>query len=104
MSWLNFYFTFQAAVHLLKLYFFNHFHSDRLSHTYRYSKYGIVHFVFQGVACHNFYKMDGVFLPEDCFILVNRAVTDEILPYVPYAAFHLGLHCLPKYLFTSIQN
>ena len=22
----------------------------------------------------------------------------------PYAAFHLGLHCLPKYLFTGIQN
>ena len=26
---------------------------------------------------------------------------DEMLPY---AAFHLGLRCLPKYLFTSIQN
>ena len=23
---------------------------------------------------------------------------------VHYAAFHLGLHCLPKYLSTSIQN
>ena len=22
----------------------------------------------------------------------------------PYAAFHRGLHCLPKYLFTGIQN
>ena len=22
----------------------------------------------------------------------------------PYAVFHLGLHCLPKCLFTSIQN
>ena len=22
----------------------------------------------------------------------------------PYAAFHLGLHCLPKYLFTITQN
>ena len=22
----------------------------------------------------------------------------------PHAAFHLGLHCLPKYLFTGIQN
>ena len=21
-----------------------------------------------------------------------------------YVAFHLGLHCLPKYLFTSVQN
>ena len=23
---------------------------------------------------------------------------------LPYAAFHLGLHCLPKYGFTSVQN
>ena len=22
----------------------------------------------------------------------------------PYGVFHLGLHCLPKYLFTGIQN
>ena len=22
----------------------------------------------------------------------------------PYAANHLGLHCLPKYLFTGLQN
>ena len=22
----------------------------------------------------------------------------------PFAAFHLGLHCLPKYLFISTQN
>ena len=35
------------------------------------------------------------------FILVNSADPDEMPPYV---AFHLGLHCLPKYLFTSYQN
>ena len=23
---------------------------------------------------------------------------------LPYVALHLGLHCLPKYLFTSIKN
>ena len=23
---------------------------------------------------------------------------------LPYAAFHLGLHCLPKYLFTGIKS
>ena len=34
-------------------------------------------------------------------ILVNSADSDK-LP--PYAAFHLGIHCLPKYLFTGIQN
>ena len=31
----------------------------------------------------------------------NNAEPDEIPPYV---AFHLGLHCLPKYLFTGIQD
>ena len=35
------------------------------------------------------------------FILANSAAPDEMLPY---AAFHLGLHCLPMYLFTGIQN
>ena len=33
--------------------------------------------------------------------IANSADSDEMLPY---AAFHLGLHCLPKYLFTDIQN
>ena len=35
------------------------------------------------------------------FILSNIADPDEMLPY---AAFHLGLHCLPKYIFTGTQN
>ena len=35
------------------------------------------------------------------FIVVNNADPDEMLPYV---AFHQGLHCLPKYLFTGIKN
>ena len=34
-------------------------------------------------------------------ILANSADTDE-MPH--YAVFHLDLHCLPKYLFTGIQN
>ena len=32
--------------------------------------------------------------------LANSADPDEMLPY---AAFHLGFHCLPKYLSTGIQ-
>ena len=32
------------------------------------------------------------------FILANSANSDEM---PPYAAFHLGIHCLPKYLFTT---
>ena len=34
-------------------------------------------------------------IPEDCFPLSNSADPVKIPPYV---AFHLGLHCLPKYL------
>ena len=34
-------------------------------------------------------------------ILANSPYTDE-MPH--YAEFHQGLHCLPKYEFTSIQN
>ena len=33
--------------------------------------------------------------------LANSADPDEMLPY---ATFHLGLHCMPKYLITGIQN
>ena len=35
------------------------------------------------------------------FTIENSADTDE-MPH--YAEFHLGLHCLSKYLFTGIQN
>ena len=35
------------------------------------------------------------------FILANSADPDEM---PPYAAFHLGLYCLPNYLFTGVQN
>ena len=33
------------------------------------------------------------------FILANSADPDEMTPYAD-----MSLHCLPKYLFTSIQN
>ena len=35
------------------------------------------------------------------FISADSADPDEMLHY---AAFHLSLHCLPKYLFISILN
>ena len=35
------------------------------------------------------------------FVLANSSDPDEMRPY---AAFHLGLQCLPKDLFTSVQN
>ena len=42
-------------------------------------------------------------VPEDCLFifLANSADPDTMLPY---AAFHLGLYCLSKYLFIGIQN
>ena len=35
------------------------------------------------------------------FILANSAYPDEM---PPYAAFNLGIHCLPIYIFTGIYN
>ena len=40
-------------------------------------------------------KIKYISVPEDCFILANIGDPDEMLSY---AAFHLGLHCLPEYL------
>ena len=42
-----------------------------------------------------------LYVPKDCLIIANCADPDEMLHY---AAFHLDLHCLPKYLFNSIKN
>ena len=35
------------------------------------------------------------------FVLANSADPDEM---PPYAAFHLGIHCLQKYLFRGFQS
>ena len=46
--------------------------------------------------------LNDVFLfPKIVFNFANSADPDEM---PTYAAYHLGLHCLPKYLFTGIQN
>ena len=41
------------------------------------------------------------FLSEDLFTLTNSVDPDEMPHYV---AFHLGLHCLQKYLFRGFPN
>ena len=42
-----------------------------------------------------------VFMPlKIVFTLANSEDPDEMLPY---AAFHLSLHCLQKYLFTKLK-
>ena len=79
---------------------FYHFHFDELSHTYTnsYIKYGIIYFVFKGVAeTYGFLSLKIAFTG----ILANSV---EPCKMPPIATFHLGLHCLPKYLFNDNQN
>ena len=40
------------------------FHSDGLSHTYLYNKYGTVNFVLKCLACQNIYKIDIFLSPK----------------------------------------
>ena len=47
-----------------------------------------------------FLNYDEFMLLKIFFIQASSADPDECL----YAAFYLGLHCLPKYLFISISN
>ena len=44
-------------------------------------------------------SQNDVFLSLKSFVIANSADPDD-----SNVAFHLGLHCLPKYLFTGIQN
>ena len=46
-------------------------------------------------------KLRCISVPEIVFIIANSA-DPEKMP--PFAAFHKSLHCLQKYLLTSIQN
>ena len=48
----------------------------------------------------DFSKLSCISLSEDFIILAKSADPDE-MQYG--AAFHLGLHCLPKYLFMGFQ-
>ena len=50
---------------------------------------------------HDFHKYVGWPVINNSFTLANSAYLDE-MPH--YAAFHLDLHCLSKYLFAGIQN
>ena len=43
---------------------------------------------------------DAILCLKVVFIFANSADPDEM---PPYAVFHLGQNCLPKYLFTGIQ-
>ena len=61
-------------------------------------------FVFFKKGCVSKFLKKMYFCPCRLFvtvILANGADPDEM---PPNAAFHLGLQCLPKYLFIGIQN
>ena len=47
-----------------------------------------------------FLKYDVFLSLKVVLILANSALPDEMQHY---AAFHLGLHCLPKYPFRDLQ-
>ena len=61
---------------------------------YCYIKYYKVHLA-------KFLNYDVFMSLKFVFMLANSADPDEM---PPYAAFHLGRHCLPKYLFTRVQS
>ena len=46
-------------------------------------------------------KLECVYVLKIVFVVANTVYPNKMLPY---AAFHLGLHCVAKYLFTGIQN
>ena len=57
--------------------------------------------VLRGNLSQNLKKNDVFLSLKIIFILANSKDPDEMQLH---AAFHLGLHCLPKYLFTGIQD
>ena len=56
---------------------------------------GLINVYFKGLKV-DFSKLLCISIPEGVVIKANSADPDETQQH---AAFHLGLHCLPKYLF-----
>ena len=75
---------------------FNPFHSDGISQTY-YNKHVIVHVAM-------YFKGLQVKISKFWCICVHKANNAGLDEMSPYTAFHLLLHCLPKYLFTGMQK
>ena len=77
------------------------FHSYRLSNNFDTISKELSMLYFKGSPV-KIYIILCISVPGDFFFhLANSAGPDEI---PPYAAFHLGLQCFPKYLLTGIQN
>ena len=52
----------------------------------------------------NFLNYDAFMSLKIVFILSNSTDSDEMAHYVHYVAFHLCLHCFPKYSFRGFQS
>ena len=69
------------------------------------NKLGMVHCIYRGVTGYNFKRKLCLLLFRLLFLFSNSEYSDEMLHC---AAFHLGLHCLPKMHIhigvTSIQR
>ena len=58
----------------------------------------MVHCIYLGITGYNFQRNILFRSLKVDFVIANSADPDE-MPH--YAAFHLGLHCLPKYTFRG---
>ena len=63
-----------------------------------YNKLGIDHYTYQGVSCYDF-QNNFIFCLKIFFFILTNSVDPDEMPH--YAAFHLGLHCMPKYPFRG---
>ena len=61
----------------------------------------MVHYIYSGVTGYNLQKNILFLSLKIDLVLANSADPDEMLHY---AAFHLDLHGLPKYLFRGFQS
>ena len=58
-----------------------------------YNKLWMVHFIYQRITCYNF-QIKIVFLSLYMILVLANSEEPDEMPH--YAAFHLGLHCLPS--------
>ena len=66
-----------------------------------FDKLAIVHCTYLGMSGYHFKKNIVFFYLKIFLTLTNSEDPDEMQHY---AAFHLGLHCLQKYLFRVFPN
>ena len=80
--------------------FLNPFQTNGIFYKATYTKVRNVHCIYLWVTGYSFQKYIVFLSLKISFVLANSADPDE-MPQC--AAFHLGLHCLPKYPFKGFQ-